>query len=208
MTRWDELDRPWQRAFELAWEAYARGTTPVGAVVADESGRIVAEGRNARYDRDAPLAGSHIAHAEIGALAGLSSERNYPDHVLVTTLEPCLLCAGAAVMSNVGTVRFAGVDPYGGASALPAGLNAHLRRGLTRFEGPREDALGLVAAALHVEFYLRRKRNGHVVAAYREATPDLLGAGEALNAARLHTAAAGGQDAATGFTRAIAAMRD
>jgi tRNA(adenine34) deaminase len=207
MTAWDELDPPWRRAFELAWEAYARGTTPVGAVVADGSGRIVAEGRNARYDRGAPLAGSHIAHAEIGVLAGLSSEHSYPGHVLVTTLEPCVLCAGAAVMSNVGTVRFAGADPYGGASALPPGLNAHLRRGLTRFEGPREDALGLVAAALHVEFYLRRKPGGHVIAAYREATPEIVRAGEALGAAGLHAAAAGGQDAATGFTRALAAMR-
>ena len=69
MPRWDELESAWQRAFELAWEAYGRNTTPVGAVIADGAGRIVAEGRNARYAGvDAPLAGSHIAHAEVVAL--------------------------------------------------------------------------------------------------------------------------------------------
>jgi tRNA(Arg) A34 adenosine deaminase TadA len=205
MSRWHELDPPWQRAFELAWEAYGRDTTPVGAVVVDGAGRIVAEGRNARHDDAAPLGGSHIAHAEIAALAGLGSDRNYPDHVLVTTLEPCLLCAGAAVMSNVGTVRFAGVDPYGGASALPAGLNAHLHRGLTRFDGPRHDAYGLVAAAIHVEFYLRRKPDGHVVAAYREASPEAVAAAETLAAIGLH-AAAGCEGAVAGFERAVAAL--
>jgi tRNA(Arg) A34 adenosine deaminase TadA len=54
MTRWDELEPVWQRAFELAWEAYGRDTTPVGAVVADGAGRIVAEGRNARGDEFRP----------------------------------------------------------------------------------------------------------------------------------------------------------
>jgi hypothetical protein len=46
-----------------------------------------------------------------------------------------------------------------------------------------------------------------VIDAYREATPEIVRAGEALNAAGLHTAAAGGEDAATGFTRAVAAVR-
>lgn len=207
MTRWDELEPPWRRAFELAWEAYARDTTPVGAVIVDGEGRIVAEGRNGRYDPDAPLGGSHIAHTEVAALAALGSEHNYPDHVLVTTLEPCLLCAGAAVMSNVGTVRFAGADPYGGAGGPLPGMNAHLRRRLTRFEGPRGDELGLLAAALHVEFYLHRKPSGHVVAAYREGAPEVVRAAAALLAARLFDAAAGGEDAAAGAMRALAVVR-
>jgi tRNA(Arg) A34 adenosine deaminase TadA len=207
MTHWDELDSAWRRAFELAWEAYGAGTTPVGAVVADARGQIVAEGRNARYaGAGVPLAGSHIAHAEVVALGCLSSEHSYPDHTLLTTLEPCLLCVGAAVMSSVGDVRFAGADPYGGASALPADLNAHLRRGLTTFRGPRADAVGLFAAALHVEFYLRRKPAGHVVAAYREAMPTAVAAAEIVAGLRLFEAAAAGEPIAARFDAAIASL--
>jgi tRNA(adenine34) deaminase len=208
MTLWDELGPAWQRAFELAWEAYGRNTTPVGAVVADGAGRIVAEGRNARYaGEDAPLAGSHIAHAEVVALGSLRSDRSYPEHVLVTTLEPCLLCVGAAVMSSVGEVRFAGVDPYGGASAVPRDLNAHLRRGLTAFTGPRADWPGTFAAALHVEFYLRRKPDGHVVAAYRAAAPEPVAAAVALAEMGLYAAAAAGAPAAASYDRAAAIVR-
>jgi tRNA(Arg) A34 adenosine deaminase TadA len=208
MTRWDDLEPVWQRAFELAWEAYGRNTTPVGAVVADGAGRIVAEGRNARYaGAGVPLAGSHIAHAEVVALGSLSSERSYPDHVLVTTLEPCLLCAGAAVMSSVGEVRFAGVDPYGGASAFPPGLNAHLRRGLTAFTGPRADWPGTFAAALHVEFYLRRKPDGHVVAAYRAAAPDVVGVATAFAEMGLFAAASADAPVGVSFDRAAAGRR-
>ena len=208
MTRWDELGRAWQRAFELAWEAYGRNTTPVGAVVVDGADRIVAEGRNARYaGLGVPLAGSDIAHAEVVALGCLSSEHSYPEHVLVTTLEPCLLCVGAAVMSSIGEVRFAGVDPYGGATAVPRDRNAHLRRGLTAFTGPRTDWAGTFAAALHVEFYLRRKPDGHVVAAYRAAAPDVIAAATAFAEMGLYAAAADGAPAGMSFDRAAAIAR-
>jgi tRNA(Arg) A34 adenosine deaminase TadA len=208
MTRWADVSAPWRAALELAWAAYAADTTPVGAVLVDASGAIVAQGANARYrpGADVPLAGSHLAHAEVVALGGLSSERSYPDHVLHSTLEPCLLCVGAAVMSSVGRVVFAGTDPYGGATAFPADLNAHLRRGLTTFSGPLDDALGRFAAALHVEFYLRRKPDGHVVAAYAEHAPAVADAGRALRRISLYERAAAGTPLAEAFDAAVAAL--
>ena len=169
----------WRTCLVLAVEAYGCGTTPVGALIVDGAGQEVARGRNARYadPAEGELAGSHLAHAEMAALAQLSSEHSYPEHTLFTSLEPCLMCAGAASMSQVGHVRFAGTDPYGGAAALLEHGNAHLRRELTRFEGPLDDPVGLFCAGLHVEFYLRRKPDGHVVAAYREAAPAGRGGG-------------------------------
>jgi tRNA(Arg) A34 adenosine deaminase TadA len=145
MTRWADVAAPWRAALELAWCAYAAGTIPVGAVVTDTSGRAVVEGRNAVYrpGDDAPLAGSRIAHAELAALGGLRSEDDHADKALYATLEPCLLCAGAAVMTAVGRVHFAGIDPYGGATSLPPDPNAHMRREGTAFHGPLDDDVGL-----------------------------------------------------------------
>ena len=208
MMRWADVPAPWRAALELAWAAYAAGTIPVGAVVTDAAGRIVAEGQNAVYRRapDLPLAGSHLAHAEVAALAGLSSEDAHEDLALYSTLEPCLLCAGAAVMSNVGRVHFAGVDPYGGATSFPPDLNAHVRRARTAFCGPLDDEVGMFAAAIHVDFFLRGKPDGHVVAAYAEHAPAAMAAGRALGRQSLHRAAAAGTPLAETFDAAVASL--
>jgi tRNA(adenine34) deaminase len=203
-VRWANLPPLWQRAVELAWAAYGAGTTPVGAIVVDEGDREISTGVNARYgtvDDQFPPAGSHIAHAELIALSRLGSERAYGDHTLYSTLEPCLLCVGAAVMTTVGCVRWAGVDPYGGATSQADDRNAHLRRRLTRFEGPENGPLGMFCAALHAEFSLRRKPDGAVVAAYRAAAPDVVAAAQELAAQSAATAAADGRHPGEFFDR-------
>lgn len=199
--RWSDVPDRWRTCVELAVAAYGRDTTPVGAVIVDAAGREIARGRNARYadPAEGELAGSHLAHAEMAALAQLSSETGYPEHTLYTSLEPCLMCAGAASMSQVGCVRFAGTDPYGGAAGLLEDGNAHLERGLTRLEGPLDDAVGLFCAGLHVAFYLRRKPDGHVVAAYREAAPKVIIGAEILAGLDAAGRAAAGQPAAAVF---------
>jgi tRNA(Arg) A34 adenosine deaminase TadA len=105
-----------------------------GAVVVNGSGAVAAEGRGRRYEPSGPggqLAGSHIAHAEINALAQLRAGRHYEDHLLLTTLEPCGMCHGAAVQATVGGVRYAGSDPYGGTGSLVFGTPQAQRRRLT-----------------------------------------------------------------------------
>jgi pyrimidine deaminase RibD-like protein len=69
-----DLDGAWWRALGLAWESYCAGSTPVGAVVLDAGGAIAGEGRGRRFEaaaHDRQLAHTHIAHAEINALAML-----------------------------------------------------------------------------------------------------------------------------------------
>lgn len=142
----------WARALELAWASYATGTTPVGAVVLDPAGEIVAEGRGRRYEPvtiDQQLAHCHIAHAEINALAMLPPTRHYEDHVLLTTLEPCCMCVGAAVQSTITRVRYAGRDAYGGASRLAVDTPQARRRPLT-VSGPEPDPVGRLAELLSV----------------------------------------------------------
>lgn len=82
-----------RRALELAWEAYQSGSFPVGAVIVDEHGGLVAEGRNRIGEPDAPPGrrrATAIAHAELDALGQLPLG-SYESHQLFTSLEPCLL---------------------------------------------------------------------------------------------------------------------
>ena len=97
MARWNELDRydgPWIDVFVLMWEAYTAGTIPVGAVVTDGTGKVVARGRNRILDAPAEgeLGGSRLAHAEVNALLALPSTQLYESSTLYSSLEPCPLC--------------------------------------------------------------------------------------------------------------------
>ena len=96
-----------REALRLAREAAAGGEVPVGAVVA-MGGAIVGRGRNASIARQDPT-----AHAEILALRE-AAERvgNYrlEGATLYSTLEPCVMCAGALVTARVGTLVFGARD--------------------------------------------------------------------------------------------------
>jgi tRNA(Arg) A34 adenosine deaminase TadA len=156
---WEHLDLPWRAAFELAWEAFADGTIPVGAVVVDENGAIVAQGRNRIFADSAPpkqIAGTRLAHAEVNALAQLSPDRRWNACTLYTTLEPCVLCVGAASVATVGRIRFAGTEPVSGSSTL-ADIDLGIPRPLDlTIEGPLEGPFGQLGAALHLAFFCER----------------------------------------------------
>ncbi len=158
-------------ALTLAWDAMLAGTTPVGCVVIDRDGQVATHGRGRRYARDAiagQLSNSHLAHAELNALAQLAPTRRYEDHIVLTTLEPCALCVGAAVMATVGRVEYAGADPYGGAAHLRL-RNAHTARLMPTMVGPADGTLGALGAFLHYAFYVERDPKGVVASAYRKS---------------------------------------
>src|SRR4051794_29736227 len=119
---WRGLPDPWRRCFTLAWQSRLAGSVPVGAVVVDRHGEVVAEGRNRFGEQAAPagqLAGTALGHAELNALAQLAPG-SYEQHVLYTSLEPCLLCTAALTHTHVGQVRFAAADPlWRGLQRLP-----------------------------------------------------------------------------------------
>lgn len=170
---------------ELAWEAFGSGSVPVGAVVLDGAGSVVATGRSRMYEDTAPppqLANSLLAHAEVNALVGLDPRRRYEDHTLVTALEPCPLCVGAVAMSTVGTLVYLGADPYGGAVGL-LGDTPHTARVPVEVHGPRDDATGTLVSALLVACFLVRNPEGAVVQVNRELRPDLVRVAERLLAA-------------------------
>lgn len=124
-----------RRAVALALEAEARGDLPVGAVVT-LGGEVIAEAGNAVL-----VPAYHPGrHAEIEALArvpvGLWPRAR--EMTLYTTLEPCVMCAGALLLHGVGRVVFGARDPLGGAGQLLAHLPGYYAggAGVPRWIGP------------------------------------------------------------------------
>jgi tRNA(adenine34) deaminase len=101
-------------ALDLARNAGAAGEVPVGALVLGPDGAVLASAGNEREAHDDPT-----GHAEIVALRGagiaLGSWR-LTGCTLVVTLEPCTMCAGAAVLARVDRVVFGAWDVKAGAA--------------------------------------------------------------------------------------------
>ena len=101
-------------ALSVAADAAVRGEVPVGAVVLDRSGAVLASGGNERE-----MTGDVAAHAEIVAMrraaAALGQGWRLPGCTLVVTLEPCVMCAGAIVAARLERVVYGAFDPKAGA---------------------------------------------------------------------------------------------
>jgi len=103
-----------KQALSEAERGSSMGEVPVGAVLAGPEGQIVAKAYNQ------PIAlGDPTAHAEILAIRKASLFfRNYRlnNTTLVVTLEPCLMCMGAAINARIARLVFGTVDPKAGAA--------------------------------------------------------------------------------------------
>jgi tRNA(adenine34) deaminase len=99
-------------ALEEAELAFAAGEVPVGAVLVDAEGQVLARAHNRTVtDRDP------TAHAEILALregAGKIGNYRLTGSSLYVTVEPCCMCAGALVWARVGRLVYGAPDPKGG----------------------------------------------------------------------------------------------
>lgn len=106
-------DVPMGAALDEARAALATGDVPIGAIVLDADGTVVGRGRNVREAEGDPT-----GHAEIVALreaARTTGSWRLEGCTLVVTLEPCTMCAGAAVLARVARVVFGAYDDKAGA---------------------------------------------------------------------------------------------
>ena len=110
-------------ALREAEAAGARGEVPVGAVVVNAAGAVVAQAGNRTRELNDPT-----AHAEVlairAACAALGSERLI-GHDLYVTLEPCAMCAAAIAASRVARLYYGAGDPKSGGVAQGARVFAH-----------------------------------------------------------------------------------
>ena len=102
-----------QLALDVAATAPGWGDVPVGAVILDVDGVLVSSAANERE-----LRGDPTAHAEVLALraaAEVVGSWRLLGCTLVVTLEPCTMCAGAAVLSRVSRIVYGAANPKAGA---------------------------------------------------------------------------------------------
>jgi tRNA(adenine34) deaminase len=90
------------------------GDVPVGAVLLDPSGEVVASNHNRREELQDPTA--HAEMLVLSAAARTKGTWRLDQHALVVTLEPCPMCAGAAVWARLGTIVYGCADPKAGAA--------------------------------------------------------------------------------------------
>ena len=101
-------------ALEQARLAVEHDDVPIGAILLDSSGELVAADHNRREER-----GDATAHAELLVLSARSREIGnwrLAGHTLVVTLEPCAMCAMAAVWARVDRIVYGASDPKAGAA--------------------------------------------------------------------------------------------
>jgi tRNA(adenine34) deaminase len=155
MTGYRARFEPAMRA-ALAEAAAAGEDVPVGAVVLDESGAVIARGRNQRETLADP-----VAHAEIVAIRAAGERRGswrLADCTLVVTLEPCTMCAGALLAARIPRLVFGAADPRAGAAGSVWDVLHDPRL------GPPVEVVGGVLAdectALLSDFFARRRPDG------------------------------------------------
>lgn len=177
------LSEPWKIAVQQAWQACRAGTLPIGAALADRSGRVVACGHNLRLAEHAahPLAGSSVAHAEILTLGSVKHKAALQDFVLYSTLEPCPMCAGAIRMAGIGRVCFASRDPLAGGMDL-FHSNEYMRGGRCEIRPPTSRLLEDLLIALLIErlINLAPAGVGRSIGAWSIVSPNAVAFGQRL----------------------------
>jgi tRNA(adenine34) deaminase len=101
-------------ALDAASTALATGDVPVGAVLLDATGKVVASDHNRREELSDPTAHAEMLVLSRGARA--LGEWHLEGHTLVVTLEPCPMCAGAAVLARLDRIVYGASDPKAGAA--------------------------------------------------------------------------------------------
>jgi tRNA(adenine34) deaminase len=105
-------------ALDQAKKAFQKGEFPVGCVIV-EAGEVIASGARTGTTSTLPVF-SETDHAEIRALKELEKldKQFVPEQLtLFSTMEPCLMCFGAIILSGIKTVVYSFEDPMGGGTA-------------------------------------------------------------------------------------------
>jgi tRNA(adenine34) deaminase len=148
-----DFEAAMRMALAEARRATAHGDVPVGAVLLDPQGAVVAADHNRREETADPTAHAEMLVLRAGALRRGDWRLN--GHTLVVTLEPCAMCAMAAVWARVDRIVYGAPDFKAGAawSLFNIPQDARLNHRCDLVSG----VLGEEAAALLAEFFASRR---------------------------------------------------
>lgn len=88
-----------QEAIHEARLGLSEGGLPIGSVLADSTGRVIARGHNLRVQ-----SGDPTAHAEVVCIRSAGRRRDWHQLTLVSTLSPCIMCTGTSLLFRIPTV--------------------------------------------------------------------------------------------------------
>lgn len=117
-VKYCELSSVWKKIYESEWNSLCHKSKAIAAVIVDENGKIISEGRNKIGEQE--ILNPRVAHAEVEAVRNLDVTK-YPyvkRYTLYTALEPCPMCLGTLVMGGIRNVVIGARDDHGGAIEL------------------------------------------------------------------------------------------
>ncbi|MFW6243195.1 MAG: nucleoside deaminase [bacterium] len=160
--KWKEIPKPWRVSFKQAFTSYMHGSVPIGAIITDDNGNIIAKGRNRIFEKESPsnqISWNKLAHAEINALLKVSyhEHENIENYTLYTTMEPCPQCFGALSMSSIKNLKYAAEDSRVGSTNLINTNDFIKSRGII-VKGPYKK-IEIIQIALMTDFVLLNKKN-------------------------------------------------
>lgn len=110
-----------REALAEARTGLAEGGLPIGSVLADTQGRIVARGHNLRVQ-----SGDPTAHAEVACIRNAGRRRDWRQLTLVSTLSPCVMCTGTALLFKIPRIIVGENRNFQGAEELFRGAGVSL----------------------------------------------------------------------------------
>ena len=106
--------QPWlDAALEEAKLGLQEGGLPIGSVLVDEQGNIVARGHNLRVQTGDPT-----AHAEVACIRNAGRRRDWHTLTLVSTLSPCIMCTGTSLLYKIPRIIIGENQNFMGAESL------------------------------------------------------------------------------------------
>ena len=144
-----------KQAFDQALKAQAEGQNPIGCIIVDENGEVIARAHNEVSKRN-----DRMAHAEMLAInkavhtAGSENTRGW---TLYTTIEPCIMCLGAIIMCHIGTVVWGAKDRHIEAHKMLSAIPYLRTRKLVTVANPNPE-IERECETLHSEYWLSMGR--------------------------------------------------
>jgi tRNA(adenine34) deaminase len=159
IVKWNQLSEPWKRSFIQAWEAYCNGSIPIGAVLVNGQNEIVFEGRNRVHETTGPekqICSNRLAHAEMNVLLQLEIEdyKKLGQASIYSTMEPCIQCFGAIILSKINNIYFAAIDDKLAGATTIEDKHGFIESRNLNIQGPYP-VLGDIQIILRTDFLLR-----------------------------------------------------